>query len=110
MCPQDWPATDLNHRLRADVGLFREPCAQTAGENDCFHDLLCLPLRKAAAICFRKTRPPRFFEAAEFTGTGGIGSMADGSVKFTCGVGCVHQERRWAQPTLRKLCPRSALC
>lgn len=35
--PENRPAADLDHRLRLEVGLFRDPSSQAASENDCFH-------------------------------------------------------------------------
>ena len=35
--PQNRPPADFHHRLRLDLGLFREPRAQSARENDCLH-------------------------------------------------------------------------
>ncbi|MNR53447.1 hypothetical protein D3C85_1734650 [compost metagenome] len=35
--PQDGPASDFDHRFGASLGFLRDPGAQPAGQDDCFH-------------------------------------------------------------------------
>ena len=36
--PEDWPATDLHHRLGLEAGFFADAGAETTGKNDGFHN------------------------------------------------------------------------